>query len=83
MFVEFYIYVCVCVWTVQFQNGTPKRSETETFHSNWKNKTLTKTELTILISTQKHLTGTHGTLINQLINLKYPKGSIKHEIKSA
>ena len=40
-------YVCwIYIWTVQPRNGTPKHSETETFHSNWKNKTPTGTELT-------------------------------------
>ena len=41
MFIE---YIYIYIWTVQPWNGTPKHSETETFHSNWKNKT----ELTIL-----------------------------------
>jgi hypothetical protein len=53
MFVEF-IYVCVCVWTVQPQNGTQKHFETETFHSNWKNKIATEMELTTLISITKY-----------------------------
>jgi hypothetical protein len=46
MFVE---YIYIYIWTVQPRNGTPKHSETETFHSNWKNKTPTETELTTLL----------------------------------
>jgi hypothetical protein len=40
MFVELYIYM---------KSTILKRSETETFHSNWKNETLTEMELTTLV----------------------------------
>jgi hypothetical protein len=50
MFIE-YIYIYIYIWTVQFQNGTAKHFETETFYSNWKNKTPTETELTTLFKT--------------------------------
>jgi hypothetical protein len=44
-------YVCwIYIWTIQPQNGTPKHSETEIFHFNWKNKTSTETELTTLVT---------------------------------
>jgi len=33
----FVIYIYI--WIVQLRNGMPKHSDTETFHSNWKNKT--------------------------------------------
>ena len=48
MFVE-YIYI----WTGQPRNDMPKHSETETFHSNWKNETPTETELTTLLHAAK------------------------------
>jgi len=52
MFVEYiYIYIYIYIWTVQPRNGTLKNFETETFHSNWKNETPVKMELTTLLST--------------------------------
>jgi len=52
MFVE---YIYIYIWTVQPRNGTPKHSEIEIFHSNWKNETLTETKLTILIKIYENI----------------------------
>jgi hypothetical protein len=47
MFVELIFWN---IYIVQPRNDTSKRSETETYYSNWKNRTPSGTELTILVA---------------------------------